>query len=374
MKTKQLLIFLILSLCILSCNSQTKQNNENHTDEIPNKTTDVITIDGKNYTQFKTPEPTTDKQVTKQLDIKFYDIKDTNNGQTISSVPLPGDWQQQTSGDYQFIGPNDMKIYGLRSGNFSFSDDPQQLYLFRSVGKKIASPKSMDQIIREDFETNAAQFNRKLKNTYPLPEAAAFLKTFNDLQYKIDLTPVKYEAVGTEWEDPDGTSYMTIIVKHEEQGPTADSWGYAFDFIKSSKANFEQAKRTLINYMINQEINMDWIRRVNDELKEKIDRSNLEHQKMMAEVKHNMEVFQEGQAARRADREELDNRISNYILGKSEVINPQTGTTSKVDAGSTYYWINEKGEYITTESYSWNPNEYEPYKKYHTWTRSQLKN
>ena len=371
MKFKMILSTLLLSILLLSCLSNTKQKENISISENVETDSDVLTVDGKNYTLFNTTSSSPNESSTEKFDIQFYDVKDPSNGLTLTSIPLPGKWEQST-GIFKFIGPNKMKILGIRSGDFSYTDDPQKLNLFKTVGKKIQNPKTMDQIIQENFKTEAAKENRKLIKTYPLPEAAAFMEKFNSLQYKIDLTPMVFQAVGTEWQDPDGTSYLTIIIRHAEQGPTADSWGYTYDVIQSPKSSFEQAKRILINSIVNQEINMEWIKTVNRELKKKIDDSNIEHRKMMAEVHYNMEVFQKGQAQRRADREVLDNRISDYILGKSEVVNHQTGTTAKVEAGSTYYWINEKGEYISTESYSWDPNQHEPYKKHSTWKRHQL--
>lgn len=362
---------LVLSFCILSCNSQSKSKETVSKNENSKAVPEVLTIDGKKYTRFKST--TVENQPSAKLAINFYPIRDPNNGMTVTTVPLPGKWQYLPGAEYNFIGPNGIKIMGFRTADYYYTEDQQQLYLYQTVGKRIAYPKTMDQIIKQNFMTEAAKYNRKLMKTYPLPEAAAFMKLFSDLQYKIDLTPKKFEAVGTEWEDPDGTSYMTIIVRQAEQGPEAKSWGISFDVVQSSKVNFAQAKRMLINYMVNQEINMDWIRKVNADLKTKIDESNRAHRQMMEEVKHNMDVFQKGQAERRAAREELDNDISNYILGKSDVVSPVAGTTAKVNAGSTYYWINEKGEYISTESYSWNPNDHEPYKKYSTWVRHQLK-
>lgn len=372
MKLKFICTIFALSVCMYSCNSQTSKKESNSQGEDKVKNSEELTINGKTYTPFKTTFQTQEQSQPIYLPITFYDVKDTNNGLTISSVPLPGSWEQKPSAQFQFEGPKNMKILGLKSGNFYYSNDPLQMQMFNSIGMKIREPQSFEQIIQQDFINNAAPSKRKLTKTYQMPAASEFFKNFDELLYKVDLTPKNFEGNAYEWEDPDGTSFLTIIVKHQEMGPTADSWGYSYDVIQSPKANFEQAKRILINSMVNQEINMAWVNRANSELKTKIDASNAAHQAMMNEVKRNMEVFQEGQRQRRADREILDNRISNYILGKSDVVNPETGAKAKVEAGSTYYWINEKGEYITTESYSWNPNENEPYKKCHTWTRHQL--
>ncbi|CBL45260.1 Hypothetical protein HDN1F_16770 [gamma proteobacterium HdN1] len=44
------------------------------------------------------------------------------------------------------------------------------------------------------------------------------------------------------------------------------------------------------------------------------------------------------------------------IYERTNVVDPSTGQGYKVDAGANHYWMNNNGEYISTDQSGYNPN------------------
>ena len=63
-------------------------------------------------------------------------------------------------------------------------------------------------------------------------------------------------------------------------------------------------------------------------------------------------LITEGYEARQASDDEIARRRSNAILGREDVIDPATGEQFKIESGSNYYWVDNLGNIVGTETHT----------------------
>lgn len=316
--------------------------------------------------------------------IQYFNTVDSQNGIVMSRVPFPADWKKETTGEYAFTGPNGIKIQKDRGSSFMFSNDQQTNQMYQQSGMQVQFPKSIDQVIEEGFMTYANKINRKLVRKYPLPQLAAWDKQFDDQLYKSMPSQKSFNVMALEWRDPDGTSFLTILHHTVSQDQYGGYWSINYSVLETPENIFEQAKTQYINGLLNQQINPQWLQAVNQKDMQIAQQSNAGHQQRMADIKsfgdrntanynsrmaamdQNMESWKSNQAAGDRNQE----RFVDYINGNTNVSDPNTGQTYKVEAGSNQYWMNNQGEYIKSDNSNYNPNQDDNINN-QTWTEYQ---
>lgn len=310
------------------------------------------------------------KAMAQNNSIQYFNTVDSQNGIVMSRIPFPADWKKETGGQYAFTGPNGIKVHNERGSNFMFSNDPQTNQMYQQSGMQVQFPKSIDQVINEGFMEYANKINRKLVRKYPLPQFAAWDKQFDDQLYKSMPSQKTFNVMGLEWRDPDGTSFLTIlhhIVSHDQYG---GYWGITYSILETPENIFEETKTQYINGLLNQQINPQWIQTVNQKDMQLAQQSNAGHQQRMADIKsfgdnntanynsrmaamnQNMETWRANQAAGDRNQEQF----VDYINGNTNVNDPNTGQSYKVEAGAKQYWMNSNGEYIKSDNSLYDPN------------------
>jgi len=312
----------------------------------------------------------TNGDIARNDDIKYFSIIDSRNGMVKAQVPFPSSWQKHNEGEYNYTGPDGIKIYSERVAMYMFSNDQNTNYSYQQSGMPIQFPKSIDQVINEGFMDYANKINRKLVKKYPMPQLAAWDKQFDDQLYKSLPSEKTFNVMGLEWRDPDGTSFLTILhhfVSHDNYG---GYWGITYTVLEASEDAFEQAKTHYVNGLLNQQINPQWLQATNQKDMQIAQQSNAAHQTRMAGIKaigdqstanhnarmtamdRNMESWRTNQAA--GDRNH--NQFIDNIHGNTNVSNPNTGSNYKVEAGANQYWMNDQNEYIKSDNSFYNPN------------------
>ena len=363
---------LAFGLFNLSCNSQVKNNDNKSTSKTGNSET--LVIDGQTYKPYNGEKSDVKNgSSSTRVPIKYFDIKDTNNGMSTGTVPLPENFVQHTSGKYLFTGPNNIRLHGSSGKYFAFSNNPQEEYNYQQMGLEIQFPKSMEQILEDSFIAYGNTINRKMVKYYPLPEVANFYRQFDGLLYKGYYTPKMFETIGIDWVDPDGTCFQTILTRNQETGPNAHFWGFDYQVIEAPKAQFEEAKQIFINSIVNQEVNYNWVQTMNNQLKTSLAANNRQWDEWRAANKYANDQFQAGQAKRRKDQDAVNEQIYDHLTDRTTTVDPNSGQERKPESGSTYYWYNENGEYISTDKSYYNPNTDPAMNQNHTWTLNSKK-
>lgn len=311
------------------------------------------------------------KEIAQSPTIKYFDITDTRNGMVISRIPFPSNWKKEAAGEYSFTGPNGIKIYRDRGANFMFSNDPQMNIMYQQSGMQIQFPKSIDQVVDEGFMDYANKIDRKLVRKYPMPQFATWDKQFDDKLYKTMPSQNTFSVYGLEWRDPDGTMFLTVLHHFVSYDQSGGYWGVNYSVLETPGKIFEAAKKQFLNGLLNQQTNPQWIQARNQRDQQAAIASNAAHQdrmnniraaganstarynERMAAMDQNMESWQAQQAAGDRNQEQF----LDYVNERTNVVDPNTGQSYKVDAGANQYWMNDQGEYIKSDNSLYNPNQ-----------------
>ena len=298
--------------------------------------------------------------------LKYFYNTDSRNGMVTERIPFPKEWQQHKGGEFAFTGPNGIKVYGERGAFFSYTNDPTMLQLYKQTGIKVKYPLTMDQTIDEFIVLQANTINRKMVRKYPIPQLMDFYKTFDGMLFKVEQNPKQFDATAIEWVDPDGTRWITVFNYQLEQSSDYVNWGFQAGAMGAPPQYFEQAKKDYLNGLLNRQINPDWLNTMNQQTEYAIRKSNQVHQQREAEFKRGVaqrqkiwEADQEIRAKNQAQweagleaRSRRQEHIADVLLGKTNIIDPETGESSKIDHTSNHYWVNSRNEYVgIDESY-----------------------
>lgn len=375
MKNFKLIVIFIFAIIFHFCLSSSKANNGIATNKSITATNGIENQEESNQME----------NLKKRL--QYFYVKDTRNGMVVERLPFPETWQQHTNGEFAYTGPNGIKVYGEKGMNYVYSNDPTTLQLYQATGMQVQYPLSIEQVIDQIFVPYGNSINRKITKTYPLNQIADFYKNFDALLFKVDQNPKQIKALGIEWIDPDGTKWLTVLHHYVEQASDHIYWGYAGSAIGAPSAYFEEAKIDYLNGLINRQINPQWISTMNQQTEYTIRKSNEAHEQREAAFLKGREARQRQYEANLASRErnqkqweasqdanaQRQERISDYILGKTNVKDPNTGERYKIDPTNDHYWINTHGEYVGSDNYKYDPNK-DDFINNRTWNKLEMDN
>lgn len=228
----------------------------------------------------------------------------------------------------------------------------------------------MDQAIDEFLVSQANTINRKLVKKYPIPQLKEFYQTFDGMLFKVEQNPKQFDATAIEWVDPDGMRWITVFNYQLERGNNFTNWGFQAGALGAPANYFEQAKLDYLNGLLNRQINPQWLSTMNQQTEYAIRQSNEAHRQREAEFKRGVaerqkqwEANQEFIANRQKNWEQgLETRsrtqehIADVLLGKTNIIDPETGEKTKINHTSNHYWVNSKNEYVGIDESYVDPN------------------
>ena len=308
--------------------------------------------------------------ITQSSAIKYFNNIDSRNGMVMSSIPFPAEWKKETDGEYEFIGPNGIKVYKERGGAFMFSNDAQMNQIYQQNGMPIQFPKSIDQVVNENFMDYANNINRKLVRKYPMPQFAAWDKQHDDKLYTSMPSQKTFTVYGLEWQDPDGKMFLTVLHHFVSYDQAGGYWGVNYSVLETPGEIFQATKKQYLNGLLNQQTNPQWVQARNYREQQTAIASNAAHQDRMNNIKaigasgtarHNermsaMDQNMESWRANQAAGDRSHGQFIDYINDNTNVRDPNSGQTYKVEAGANQYWVNDQGEYIKSDNSIYNPN------------------
>lgn len=302
--------------------------------------------------------------------IIYFDVFDSRNGMVSERFPLPSTWKQMNDGKLAFTGPNGIKVHLDKGAYFMFTNDPYFAQLYQQSGTTMTPPKSIEEVVQQDFVTYANSINRKMIANYSLPAIAALDKNMDSRFYQAVPTQKAFNAMGMEWQDADGQTFLTVLHHNISYSENLVNWGYSYSILEAPKEYFQEAKQHYFNALLNRQVNPQWLAYVNGQDAQMAAQSNAGHQQRMNDIQafgdrntanHNsrmaaMDQNMENWRANQTAGDKNQEQFIDYINENTNVTDPNTGQTYKVEAGSKQYWMNSQGEYIKSDNSLYNPN------------------
>ena len=304
----------------------------------------------------------------------MHDFHDPQSGMVTVQMPFPGDWQvnrQRAPQEPSVTGPDGLKIYDFAGQSFVFSRDPYMQQVYSQNGQRMRAMPGVEALLREDIVPWAGQQGLKLVRHFEVPEVAQVSRWYQSQLYQVAPTQQQHVAIGSEWADSDGKLAFLLIKLMVSEGAGLQTWFYTTTGLEADAGYYEAAKRQLLFGLANARYNPQHIQAYNQREAQKSQQSWAAHNQRMQQ---NQASFQATQRAITSANDAVSNSIMqgwrdrnamqdqghqasvNGILEQNVMVDPGTGQQWQVDAGANNYWINQDGEYFTTDDYNYNPN------------------
>lgn len=328
------------------------------------------------------PDQAQAKMVRHEEDtLRYHYYKDPQNGMVQYRAPVPVSWIGSTdsNADIYIKGPNGIVINKTQTENFVYSPDPFMLQTMRQMGKRVSPVMSLEAIVRQHIKPQAEAQGYSFVTSYPMPEVNSFWQKF--LASMLQTGSRRESTVlGTEWSDNSGNKSFVMITQTIMTKQNTITWGLQTTELEAPAAHFVEAKDAFIYSVVNTEINPQWIQMKNGELRGQIRRNDAfwtqksresarAHQQRMAAIKSwgntsrsiaktysDISDISHAGYLKRSDMISAgQSKTINAIRGRTVIGNQNTGEYYNVDAGSKYYWVNNRGEYIATDNSLYDP-------------------
>jgi len=307
--------------------------------------------------------------------VVYQPIFDDKTNMVMAKIPLPPGWKiiKKTDPDQPSIeGPNDIRVYDFPTKIFSYSEDPNMQMVYRQSGQQMRRPPGLVELIKQDLGPIAEEEGLQYVRHYSIPELATKDKEYNARLYRVMPVQSSFDVLVTEWKDQEGSPSVLILhyFKHLAQG-TVD-WGYYGSYLAAPAAQFKQAKRALINGLLNTRYNPAQIQAYNRMEAQKAQSSMSAHQRRM---QNNQANFEASQNAFRSSSDAINKSIMdsynsqnaasdrgqrqfiNSIRDENTVYDAGNGQSYQVESGANQYWMNNDREYIPSSDTLYNPNQ-----------------
>ena len=312
--------------------------------------------------------------VTFSKEIVWHKNMDRQRNMPVSEIPLPAGWElvtPKTEEDPNMIGPGGVKVFYRTAGTFFYSNDPYLNQQNMRSGRLVRQPISAQQVIEQEIEPNVRRGGLRLESLYPLPEIAKRSQEYNDKIYKSTPARQYFDAVGSEWTDPEGKKVLMIVDQVINDGGGFFVWFYTMNILEAPPSEFQNAKKALIYSIVNTRDNPRYLQAQNQRDRQRSGQNWRQHN---ARMQQNQRNFEQGQALHRSTTDAINNsinstyesqnaasersqaRFNNYLSDENTVTNPYNGQQYQVESGSEQYWINNDGEYIHHDDHFYNPN------------------
>ncbi|SMC41640.1 hypothetical protein [Cellulophaga tyrosinoxydans] len=365
-----ILLCLYLFLSNISCG-------QNTTNQKQAESGDAIKFNGKSYILKKgIAIPQNQQNKTMDYKIIFHELRDPERNMVMAYLPIPNDWDiKEQSGNDGIVatGPNNIKIYGQSEFMFTYSQLPGFNEMILQQGGKVQPLKSIEQLVKEDFNSLFEKEGFRLARQYPLPKQKAYDENYEQFVFKPVPMQKTFDAMATEWEDNNGNIKLLVIRQFVTYTNEACYWGYRLNGLEALKSNFETAKNNYLYALANSKFNPQWLQTCYYEDMQTSARLKRIHEGRMAELRaEGQRIIARGnEHSAMVDRNHK--KFMDTHLEREYVSNASSGKTYQVDAGSKVYWINSNGEYIPTDNVNFDPN-LDPNLNGETWTKGTNNN
>jgi hypothetical protein len=299
-----------------------------------------------------------------------------HNAQGVVTVkmPLPSTWEVNSRhqvGEPTIVGPHGVKVIDFPAQNFLYTSDPRMQMVYRQSGQPLRPMPGVERLVQEDLVPWCSSQGLEFVKLYEIPEVTRIDQWYNDQLYKVDSTPSRARAIGTEWKHSSGKPFFMIIHLVSSEGSGLQTWYYWCSGLQADPEHFETARKQLLFGLANAHYNPEPILAYNRQEAERVGRSWAEHNQRMAANQAAFEASQrafvnrssainesimQGWRERNAASDRSHERFVDTITERTKVADTTTGQHYKVDSGANHYWMNQDGRYIGTDNADYNPN------------------
>lgn len=150
------------------------------------------------------------------------------------------------------------------------------------------------------------------------------------------------------------------------------SWTFNNQHIESATKDAAEAKKILIDAIMSEEFNTEWLHTVNAISAKRSNQMYQAHQARMATLNLNstnssynksigdtysdiLDINHSGYLNNSNIQQAGHNKTVRMIAGQNIISNNTTGERYNVQSGSKYYWVNQNGKYIGTDNINYDP-------------------
>lgn len=326
-----------------------------------------------------------DQHSKKQASENFrgHEVFDQKTGMVMAVVPFPSSWRKIKSKDFQYEGPNDIKVSGSFGANFMYGNQ-----IGNYGNSQNRPPMNINQITQEFFMSVARETNRRLINTYELPAIAR--KNFDYVSSFWQYAPSQktVNAYGLEWVDDKNMKYLTVVVVSDNKSQYGNYWNFFGQYLQAPSQQFEKAKKQFVYGLANTWYNPEQIAAHNYSEMQKAGIRDAKHRARMGVLKQQgdaqaklaqtysdiSDISHNGYMKRSGMNDAGHSKSVDGIYGNTTVFNPnQSGQTYKVESYDNYYYGNNQGQVISTDNSLYNPN-LDPNVNNQDWTQYEIDN
>ena len=336
----------------------------------------ALQVNSSNYNNSQSKEITNANQP--KSGYQYFEAFDQTVNMKSTRIQLPLGWKQGNSGNYAFIGPNNMKIGKVQMSRMhAYTEDYNMLQTYQMSRIKNERPLTINQIVDTYFMPYANQNNMRLIRTFPLPKIAQKAKQFLELNFTSTPTQINVEGVGLEWEDNKGMTYLTILRKMTFSTYNQLQWGFINQHIESPNTYYNKAKTIFIEATLSEQHNTDWLFKKNQIAAQRANQSWQAHKARMDALKLNstnssftssttssnvgniysdiLDINHSGYLKRSNMTSHGQAKTIRGIRNTTIISNHNTGEHYTVPAGSKYYWVNNNGRHFGTNNPNYDP-------------------
>lgn len=327
-------------------------------------------------------------------EMQYHALEDPRTGMVQALTPYPADWTitQLPNGQTSIEGPGGIRIHPTKSLEFAWSDDPFARQTATQMGKAVAPPAALEQIVEQNLRPAAAQQGDELVRSYPLPEFEAFLRRLDAGMVKTG-SHRQFLSLGTDWTDGRTRRSFVSVVRMTVQQGAMTIWILQTTRLEAPEELFAKAKADFLYAVGNTHINPQWLQAANGQVvhdikshqqlaSEMMEQSRQAHQRRMATIHSQgspatsvgatygdiLDISHQGYLKRDDIQSGGHQHQVDAIGGRSVIANHETGEHYGVPSGASQYWVRDDAYYLGTDDILFDPN-LNPKMNQHQWTR-----
>lgn len=327
--------------------------------------------------------------------LKYHAFEDPSTGMVQSRCPIPRDWTVHgPEAPYYITGPDGLAVHHATQQQFAWAPNPFMQQSIRRAGQQLAPPIPLEQIVAQQIRPDAESRGYRFIRSYDVPDAKIrWHRLFAAMPETGSRRDV--EALGTEWEQPDGGRALILLTRTATQRPDSMMWQLMTTELESPAEHFADARAAYLYGLANVELNPEWLARSGRAMQQSIEAartfwnratetSRQAHQQRMQAIAARgatassvgdtysdiLDISHQGYLARNNMNNEGQARTVRGIAGATRIGNPATGERYTVDGNSDYYWVSEQGGYIGSDNALFDPRTHKGTRD-QDWTRFQ---
>lgn len=361
------LVLLFSVFQLASCQNTNPQNEDNSSDNwISEDNTDNTESKQQDSKPSNSSHPFWEK-------LEMRSLRD-GNGVVVAELPVPNSWKFAThiqAGDPIIEGPHGLKIYNYPGKVFMYTNDPMMQQVYAQNGNPMRLMPGIDAFIAQDIRPQLESKGTQILNIIDIPDVANSDKWYSNQLYSSAPKEIITYCKGLDLLSKEGKKIFLMLRMTISNMSGFQNWFYQLTALEADDAFYDKTKKQFIFAYSNTRYALEPIMAYNRKEAEKEGRNWAAFNQRMAQNQAAFEARQRahinntnaindaimsGYKSKSAASDRIQEKTIDGIREETNVRNAETGSTYKVDAGYNNYWMNNDGEYISTDLHDYNPN------------------